>query len=105
MRFEDGDNWPSTVLCWGFLDAITGRAISVHPAEGEERAAALLADEMSAEVSEALARDHRLEEAAMWPICPLHPHSLDPIVVANRAVWRCRDDASIEIPIGALGNS
>ena len=80
MRFEDGDDWPRTVVCWGLLDAVTGVGITVHPAEGEERIAALLADEMSEEVSEALARDHRLDEAASWPRCPLHPHSLDPVV-------------------------
>lgn len=101
-RLDDGDDWPHTVECWGFLDDITGRAIYVRPAEGEERAAALLADEMSEEVSEALARDHRLDDAATWPPCPLHHHSLDPVVVATRAVWRCRDDASIEIPVGSL---
>jgi len=105
MQIEEGDDWPTTVVCWGFLDSVTGRATAVHPAEGEEQAAALLADEMSEEVSEALAGDHRLDDAATWPPCPLHPHSLDPGVVGDRAVWRCRDDASVEIPIGSLGTA
>jgi hypothetical protein len=102
MRLEDGDDWPRSVVCWGFIDSVTGRAIVVRPAEGEERAAALLADEMSEEVSEALARDHRLHSAATWPPCPRHHHSLDPVVVSDHAVWRCRDDAEVEIPIGSL---
>lgn len=105
MQIDEGDDWPTTVLCWGFLDSVTGRATAVHPPEGEEQAAALLADAMSEEVSEALARDHRLDDAATWPPCPLHPHSLDPVVVANRAVWRCRDDANVEFPIGSLGTA
>jgi hypothetical protein len=89
MRFEDGDDWPSTIECWGFLDPVE-RAVMVHPSDGEERAAALLADEMSEEVSEALARDHRLGDAATWPPCPHHPHWMGPAVRADRAVWRCR---------------
>lgn len=102
MRLEDGDDWPGTIECWGFLDTRSGRAVMVRPSEGEERVAVLLADEMSEEVSEALAGDHRLGEAATWPTCPRHPHSLDPVVSANRAVWRCRDDPSIQTAIGSL---
>ena len=102
MRLEDGDDWPSTIECWGFLDTRSGRAVTVQPSEGEERVTTLLTDEMSEEVSEALARDHRLDEAATWPTCPGHPHSLDPVVSADLAVWRCRDDPRIETAVGTL---
>lgn len=57
---------------------------------------------MSEEVSGALARDHRLEAAALWPPCPSHAHSLDPTVAQERAVWQCRDDHTIQFAIGSL---
>jgi hypothetical protein len=105
MRLVEGEDWPSAIECWGFLDSPAGRAVVVQPSDGEERAAALLADEMSEEVSEALARDHRLSDAATWPPCPRHPHSLDPGVTADHAVWRCRDDPDVQVPIGSLRSS
>ena len=104
MRLEFGDDWPWTVVCWCFIDPLTGRAIVVRSSDGAERVVVLLADEMSEEVSVALARDHRLSEAATWPRCPRHEHSLDPTVISERAVWRCRDDPAVEIPIGTLGS-
>jgi hypothetical protein len=76
MRVEFADDWPSSVVCLGLIDGRTGRAIVVRPSEGVEHAAVLLADEMSEEVSEALAEDHRLTEAASWPPCPSHGHAL-----------------------------
>ncbi len=72
------------------------------PSEGEERLTALLALEMSEEVAEASALDHRLNETASWPNCPVHPHSLKPVVSADAALWRCPEDASIKVPIGFL---
>ena len=104
MRIDEGDEWPLTVVCWGFIDSATGRAIVVDPAEGEEHAAALLADEMSEEVPRHSLETTGSPKPPTWPHCPRHEHALDPVVVAGRAVWRCRDDAEVEIPIGSLRN-
>ena len=51
MRLEFGDDWPWTVVCWCFIDPLTGRAIVVRSSDGAERVVVLLADEMSEEVS------------------------------------------------------
>jgi hypothetical protein len=59
---------------------------------------------MREEVSEAFARARRFDAAATWPRCLQHPHSLDPVVTGDHAVWRCRDDPNIQVPIGSLNS-
>jgi hypothetical protein len=72
------------------------------PGQDREEFLARLADELSEAVSEDLANRGDLSLAQSWPPCPEHGHSLDPAVVAGRAVWRCRSDNRIQVPIGSL---
>lgn len=63
-----------------------------------------MADEWSETVGEELIRVAGVEAARTWPRCPRHDHSMDPVVEAGRALWACRDDRSLRVPIGQLAN-
>ncbi len=97
---EEGEQ-PGDVIVW-FHHEGGGRGISVDPSYGEEDLAVLLADELSEEVGETLAEQGDLEGARTWPRCPRHDHSLDPVLVDDRAVWQCRSDPATAFPVGAL---
>jgi hypothetical protein len=79
-----------------------GLVVSFWEGNDLETFVARVADEQSEWVSEELADRGKLEEARTWPHCPLHDHSLTPVVVDGEAVWQCRDDGSIRIRIGEL---
>ena len=72
------------------------------PGDDPEEFLAHLADELSEAVCEDLADHGDLSLAQTWPSCPEHDHSLAPAVVAGWAVWRCRSDNRIQVPIGSL---
>jgi len=65
----------------------------------------LIADEWSEVVGKALIPVMGVEAARTWPRCPRHDHAMDPVVEANQALWACRDDRTVRVPIGQLGAS
>lgn len=79
-----------------------GNSTHFRPDVESEFFVARFANDVSDWVCETLADAGRIEEARNWPLCPRHIHSLDPQVAAGIGVWRCRDDTSVSIPIGAL---
>ena len=64
-----------------------------------------IADEWSDVVGKALIPVMGVEAARTWPRCPRHDHAMDPIVEADRALWACRDDRTVRVPIGQLASS
>jgi hypothetical protein len=65
----------------------------------------LIADEWSEVVGKALIPVMGVEAARTWPRCPRHDHAMDPVVEEDRALWACRDDRRVRVPIGQLAPS